>query len=235
MELIMRFLFLIITIFAFVNASVAIGVIEKAQGRVKVKSDGSIKKRKVKTGSKIMYGDLILTSKRGSAVIHLEDGSNVVLSANSSIYFKSQTDAEQKSGKIYYKMASRDAKHALKIKTKFAIIGIKGTTFVIDSSKNGAVSLKEGLIGVSSIAEEFNLYRAKVLDEFASYMAQENAEFQQFQKDSGYEPPVKVKEFDLPAHKHLTFGIDRVNEDDWNEEDDETFSVFESILSGTHR
>jgi pyruvate/2-oxoglutarate dehydrogenase complex dihydrolipoamide acyltransferase (E2) component len=230
MEFSMRIFLVIIAIFALANASIGIGVVEKAQGRVKVKSDGSIKKHKVKKGSKIKYGDLIITSKKASAVIHLLDGSNLVLAPSSSIYFKSQTDAEQKSGKIYYKMASRDAKNALKIKTQFAIIGIKGTTFVIDSSKKG-VSLKEGLIGVSSIEKEFNLYRKKVLDEFASYMAQEAAEFQKFQKDSGYEPPVKVKAFDLPAGKRLTFGADRVNEDDWNEEDDATFSVFESILS----
>ncbi|SFV74659.1 hypothetical protein MNB_SM-3-550 [hydrothermal vent metagenome] len=231
----MRLFLAIIAIFAFINASASIGIVKDVNGRVKLKKHDSIKKIRVKVGTEIDYGDLVVTAKKATAVLHLKDGSNIVLAPNSSIYFGSYTSAEQKSGKIYYKMSSRDAKHALKIKTQFAIIGIKGTTFVINEEKNALV-LKEGLIGVESIKGEFNLYRKKVLDEFKSYMAKEMQGFAKFEKDSGYEPPIKTKSFDLTAGKRVIFGADnRVNEDFLDTEDKKTFSIFESILKRHYR
>ena len=231
----MKLFSIIIALFAFVNLSASVGIVKDIDGRVKVQHQDSIKKVKVKVGFEIQKGDLIITSKRATAVLQLKDGSDVVLAPNSSIHFKSITDVEQKEGKAYYHITSRDAKNSLGIKTPFAIIGIKGTTFVIDAAKNGSVSLKEGLIGVSSIEKEFNLYKKKVLDEFAQYQAQQMGEFAKFQKDAGYEPPIKTKSFDLPAGKRISFNGLRVNEDDWNVEDDDTFSVFESILAKTRR
>ena len=47
----------------------------------------------------------------------------------------------------------------VKIKTPFTIIGIKGTTFIVNATKDSSVTLKEGL------------YRQKVKAEFESYIS----------------------------------------------------------------
>jgi len=218
-------------IFSIASASNIVGSVEKLKGNVKVKSEGSIKKSKVKAGLEIKAGDLIITSKSASAKIKLKDGSAVVLDESSSILFNSTYNAEQNGGKIYYKISSRDAKNSLKIKTPFAIIGIKGTTFIINATKDASVSLKEGLIGVASIKEEFELYRKEVQKQFEDFMAQRQAaydEYKQVQKPGFVE---KTKEFDLKEKRTVSFDGNKASEREWTKEDDEEFKYFEELMS----
>lgn len=230
----MRLLFTSIFVLIFMSSSLVaaiIGSVEQLKGNVKVKSEGSIKKSRVKAGLEIKSGDMIITYSRASAVLKLVDGSQIILDAKSTIHFKTETDTEQLEGKIYYKITSKSAKNALNIKTPFAIIGIKGTTFVISATENQAVTLKEGLIGVKSIKEEFELYRKAVEAEFNQYIADQMSEFEKFKsKQNRYAPPIKTKEFDLQAGNRISFNDKRVNEDEWNKDDDAEFSYFESLL-----
>ena len=220
-----------IAFFTFANASAGVGSVLQLKGNVKVKSEGSLKKSKIKSGFEIKAGDLISTSRKSSAVIKLSDGSNVVLDASSSVHFGSGTSVDQKSGKIYYKITSRDARNSLKVKTPFAIIGIKGTTFVVNATENASVTLKEGLIGVASIKEEFNLYRKKMEEEFNKFKSDMNADFEKFKSaQSGYLPPVKTKSFDLKEGNRISFSGQKVHEDAWNKDDDAEFSHFEALM-----
>ncbi|MBT5934629.1 FecR domain-containing protein [Sulfurimonas sp.] len=226
------FVSIFISIMTLLNASGIIGNVGKISGIVKVKSDGSIKKSKVYVGFDVKAGDLITTSKKASAVISLSDGSSLVLDASSSVHFKSLQDTEQTSGKVYYKITSRNAKNTLKVKTPFAIIGIKGTTFVVDAGENGSVTLKEGLIGITSIKEEFNLYRKAVEAEFNNYTQGQMSEFEKFKNaQNKYAEPIKTKEFDLKAGNRVSFGENSVNEDAWSKEDDDEFSHFEALIN----
>ena len=227
------FLVLILSvIFGIVSASDIVGSVEKLKGNVKVKSEGSIRKSKVKAGLEIKAGDLIITSKSAFAEIKLKDGSEVVLDESSSILFSSAYNAEQNDGKIYYQISSRSAKNSLKIKTPFAIIGIKGTTFIVNATKDASsVALKEGLIGVASIKEEFELYRKEVKKQFEDFMAQQQAaydEYKQVQRPGFVE---KTKEFDLHQKRTVSFDGNKASEREWTKEDDEEFKYFEELMS----
>lgn len=220
------------SLFSVLLAAATIGNVEKVVGSVKVKSEGSFKKSKIGSGHQLKEGDLVSTSKSGSAVINLTDGSSVVLSASSSIHFPALSSAEQVEGKIYYKITSRDAKNALKVKTPFAIIGIKGTTFVInsDEGKEG-VALKEGLIGVQSLKEEFALYRKEVLAQYNAYVSEQMSEFEKY-KNGGKKPePEMTKQFDLKAGNVISFNGNEVKESAWNEKDDAEFAAFEKMIT----
>ena len=113
------FISILISFLSIASASSVIGFVQKVDGNVKVKSEGSLKKSKVKVGFEIQSGDMITTSKKGSVVLKLVDASVIVLDSSSNIYFKTPSDAEQTEGSVYYKITSRNAKHALKIKTPF--------------------------------------------------------------------------------------------------------------------
>ena len=226
------FLVLLLSVlFGVVSASSVVGSIEKLKGNVKVKSEDSIRKSKVKVGLEVKAGDLIITSRNAFAEIKLKDGSQVVLDESSSIIFNSAYSAEQNGGKIYYKISSRDAKNSLKIKTPFAIIGIKGTTFIINATKDASVSLKEGLIGVQSIKEEFELYRKEVQKQFEDFMAQQQAaydEYKQVQRPGFVE---KTKEFDLKEKRSVSFDGNKASEREWTKADDEEFKYFQELMS----
>jgi len=219
--------------FTLANAVVAIvGSVEKFEGNVRVTNEGSIKKSKVTAGHKIQAGDLITTAKEASVIIKLTDGSSVVLDASSSVHFTSDNAIEQQDGKIFYKITSRDAKNSLKIKTPFAIIGIKGTTFVVNATENASVTLKEGLIGIQSIKEEFELYRKKVQEEFNNYVSDQQSEFEKYKNaQNKYAVAESTKEFDLEAGNRVSFSGQKVNEDAWNKEDDAEFERFEKLIN----
>ena len=225
------FSLILMAVFTVVNASSVIGLVQKVNGNVKVKNEGSFKKSKLRDGLEIKSGDLITTSKKGTAILKLVDGSILALDVSSSIHFKTPSDAEQTVGKIFYKITSRDAKNSLKIKTPFAIIGIKGTTFIIDAKKDGSVLLKEGLIGLTSIKEEFELYRKKVQEEFNSFISNQQSEFEKYKNEQNkYAVAELRKEFDLEAGNRISFDGNKVNEDAWNEEDDAEFERFKKML-----
>lgn len=227
------FITLILAFFTLLQASAVVGSVEKVEGSVKVKSEGSIKKSKLKVGLKIKEGDLVTTSKKGKTVIKLKDGSNIVLDISSSVHFAKNNEIDQKGGKIFYNITSRDAKNSLKVKTPFAIIGIKGTTFVVNTNKgNQSVALKEGKIGVTSITERFNLYRKEVLAKYNEYVNQQMEGFDKFRGIEKPKPEV-TKEFDLEAGNVITFEGNTVKESAWSDSDDSEFGDFESMTGGS--
>ena len=223
-------LFIFIAFFSYASASSIIGSVKLVKGNVKVKSENSFKKSKLSVGFEVKSGDLITTSKKATAVIKLLDGSTLVLDESSTLHFNSSNIVEQQDGKIYYKITSRDAKNSLSIKTPFAIIGIKGTTFIIDAGEKDSVKLKEGLIGVQSIKEEFELYREEVKKQFNDFMAQQQAAFEDYKhvQDPGFAE--KTKEFDLQAGKTISFNGQKVNEKSWTKEDEAEFEAFEKLM-----
>ncbi len=229
----MKLLFIpiFIALFTLLNASSVIGVVKKVDGSVKVTHKGSFKKSNVKDGLEIQVGDLFTTSKKSTAVIKLVDGSILALDSSSTLNFASDKDAEQTSGKIFYKITSRNAKNSLKIKTPFAIIGIKGTTFVVNASEESSVTLKEGLIGVKSIKEEFELYRKNVQAQFNNFMKEQNSAFEKFKQVQNPGFAEITKEFDLKAGNRISFDGNKVNEKDLDKEDDKEFSYFEKLVN----
>ena len=227
------FITLILAFFTLLSASAVIGNVEKVDGSVKVKNEGSIKKSKVKVGQKIKEGDLVTTSKKGKTVIKLVDGSSVILDISSSVHFAANNEINQKGGKIFYNITSRDAKNSLKVKTPFAIIGIKGTTFVVNANEGKqSVALKEGKIGVASITEEFNLYRKEVLAQYNAYVNEQMAGFDKFRGIEKPKPEV-TKEFDLEAGNVISFEGNTVKESAWSDSDDSEFGDFESMVGGS--
>jgi len=224
-------IFLLSMAFCFASADIIIGNVEKVKGRVKVKSEVSIKKVRIKSGFNISKGDMIITSKGGFAKIKLKDSSEIVLDENSVISFSSIHDAKQECGKIYYKITSRDAKNSLKIKTSFAIIGIKGTTFIIDATKNPSFYLKEGIVGIQSIKEEFELYRKEVQQEFENFMAQQYKAYEEYKQVQRPGFAEKTKSFDLHGGKTISFDGNKAIENGWSKKDDEEFEYFEDIVN----
>ena len=224
------FLPVFISLFTLLNASSVIGLVQKVDGSVKVTHQGSFKKSNVEAGLEISVGDMFTTSKKATAVLKLVDDSILALDASSTLNFTTDKNAEQTSGKIFYKITSRNAKNSLKIKTPFAIIGIKGTTFVINASDNSSIALKEGVIGVKSIKEEFELYRKDVQQQFNNFIQEQNSAFEEFKQVQNPGFAEITKEFDLQAGNRISFDGNKVNEKDLNKDDDKEFRYFEKLI-----
>ncbi|MDD5157565.1 FecR family protein [Sulfurimonas sp.] len=225
------FISVLMVVFTTLSASSVVGTVVKVEGVVKVKGENSIKSGNIKLGAEIKKGDLLTSFKSSNAVLKLVDGSMLVLGVNSAILFATDSSVEQKSGKIYYKITSRDAGNSIKVKTPFAIIGIKGTTFMVDATENASVVLKEGLIGVTSIKEEFELYRKGVQKQFDDFVNQKEADFKKFKDEQTKGVAEITKEFDLQAGNSISFSKNVVNEKAISKENDEELAYFEQIIN----
>lgn len=237
MRLIMFLLFSSMLSFAMsadkadINTTKSIGVIENLKGSVKVTKEGSIKKLSAKKGMKIQKGDLITTASTATALLKLIDGSSVILDNSSSIHFINTKKVEQTTGSIYYKITSRSAKNSLSVKTPFAIIGIKGTTFIVNSEDDDkSVALKEGKIGIASIKEEFELYRKKVQEEFTKYKDQQQAAYEQYLREMSGQKAEMVKEFELYSGNKVVFDDQKVVESEFSDDTNASFEHFDDIL-----
>lgn len=229
------FISILIAVFTVLGASSVVGVVEKVDGIVKIKNEASLKSISAKAGTEITSGDLITTLKNSDAVLKLSDGSVLALDSSSAIVFTANAGAEQKLGKIYYKITSRDATNSLKVKTPFAIIGIKGTTFVVDATENASVILKEGLIGITSIKEEFELYRKGVQKQFDDYVNQKEADFKKFKDEQTKSVAEITKEFDLQAGNSVSFSKNVVSEKSLSMENNEEFVYFEKLIDSVKK
>lgn len=225
------FLMLMIASFSYIYAGV-IGSVEELQGKVKVKVSNSIKKVNVEKGYELQEGDILSTYKDSYAKILLADNSLLVLDADSMVHFSSVSDLQQKCGRVYYKITSKKAKNSLKVKTDFAIIGIKGTTFIVKASEDKEVLLQEGVVGINSIKEEFELYRKKINREFDDYKSKQMQGFQEYKSAySGYEKVINTKSFDLQKQNKLRFDDNVVKEDSFEKDDYQEFKYFEKLIN----
>ena len=208
-----------------------VGEIDGLNGVAKVSRDGSVKKVNATKGMKLLKGDLLTTTSTASALLKLIDGSKVVLDRSSSIYFESINKAEQKSGSVYYKITSRSAGNSLDVKTPFAIIGIKGTTFIVNSEKNdNSIALQEGKIGISSMKEEFELYRKKVLEEYDNYKNQQQAAYEAYLRELTGDKPELLKSFDLKAGNKVSFDNKKVVESSFDQDTNASFGHFDELV-----
>ena len=182
-----------------------VAVLEHFDGVVKVLPQGSIRRSKATQNLVLYNGDMVLSYRNAHAIIVLNDGSKVVLDESASIRF-SQNEVTQKEGAAYYEIHHRNAKNALKVKTEFAIIGIKGTTFIVNANTDEAsVALKEGLIEVKSPMEQYKLYRDKVLSEFEAYQNKQKEGFEAYKKSQNEKVLSYVNAFELEPEKVVRF------------------------------
>ena len=232
--------FLILLFSLQLSASTIVGTVESLHGSIKLKHENSIVKVHVKKGSEILAGDLLTSSKNASVQIKLTDNSKLLLDELSTIHFTSVYAAEQSKGNILYTITSRDAKHSLKVKTPFGVIGIKGTIFIVNATQTQSLMLKEGLVGITSINEEFELYRKKIDAEFNSFKAKGDAamkqqlndfeKFKKMQDGALYEKPQITKEFDLKAGNSVFFNTNKVKEHAFGKDEKSAFAHFTSLM-----
>jgi len=186
-----------------------IGTLTYTDGIVKVKHLHSIVKKSLKTGDKIETGDKILTYN-SLATIKLKDSSILKLNQYSTIKFGKKIT--QENGEVYYHI-SKQKHNLIQVATNFTTIGVKGTTFVVDSNKTKAVSLKKGVVSLTAPKGKYEIHKKRKLSEFELYQLQMNSEFNEYKKQLYKEFIEYKKSFDLKENNTVTFNGNKVYED----------------------
>ncbi len=131
-----------------------LGEIIKIKGRVEIIRNGQFIGKKARIGDALYKGDLVRTKRRSKAVIKLIDGSLIRLDQRSRLEIEgidrnSGTNLNMPRGKVLFKVAKMRAKGKFKVRTPNAIIGVKGTTFLVNVSVlQTTVMVFEGVVGL---------------------------------------------------------------------------------------
>jgi len=182
-----------------------VATIVKIEGKAKILPVYSIKKHTAKIGEGLLKGDKLITYADTKVLIKLLDDSKIVLNENVEMILSSDSSIAQESGEVYYKINKRSKRLGLRVETPFSIIGIKGTEFIVNFEKQGQVALNEGLVGITSPGESFELYQEKELSDFEKYQREQDEGFEAYKRETEDRIAAYVQSFDLQANKMLTF------------------------------
>lgn len=214
------------------------GRVVKTVGDVKVRTSEGNEQAPAKTNNLIKTEDTVVTGKNSRAVVQFNDGSMAVLDQSSSLLIEKTEWLSQIGGKIYFAFKKIFGKKPRKVKTSFVTLGIRGTSFIVDSDEGDeAVALQEGLLNVESPGDDFELHKKKPADDdFASFMQQQQAEankindeFDEYKKQVQEEFVEYVKEFTLQPNKKISFNGNRVDETELDENSKSDFSRLEEF------
>jgi len=230
----MRFKDLTLTVFAGLfgiltaSGSPAGELIEvvKSEGSVEVRQQDQQAGADAETRSVLSTKYILVTGRDGRAVVRVGQSGYVVVERNSTIEInKSGNHANlfrQVTGMIFYAMNSIRGKlrPPIKIRTNVAIIGIRGTRFLVaDLQDRKEIGVRKGSISVTSPGEEFEIHRKAQEDEFAAFKKEaqdaidrEKREFSEYQAENEREFIEYKREFGLAADRMATFDGRRVTE-----------------------
>jgi hypothetical protein len=180
--------------------------------------------------------DTIITHKGGKAVVQFTDGALSVLDEKSSLRIEKISWMSHLGGKIYFTFRKVFG-GSRKVKSKFATIGIRGTTFIVYGDEEGeGVALQEGELEVESPGEAYEIHKQKVVDEFEAFKQQARGrqaalqdEYADYRKQTMKEFVEYKKSFTLASNRVIRFDDNRVDETEMGEETKAEFDDFEAI------
>ena len=142
-------------------------------------------------------------------MVAFRDDSRVALDADTKLRLKREGTVGQSQGQAYYEVADRGAE-GFRVRTGFAVIGVKGTRFLVrdhgkGSSGGQAVAMRDGRVGVEALKGEFELYKRRQRAAFERFKQRRRQEFEAFKQQRREEFVGRVKSFELDDGRAVTF------------------------------
>jgi len=212
------------------------GRILKVKGEVHIVDDKGERRKLEESRFLVREMDTIITTENGTAVVRFNDGSMSVMSEKSRLRVEKTSWLSHLGGKIYFTFRKVFGEPR-RVRTRFATIGVRGTTFIVtDSDDEQGVALKEGQVDVASPEGAFEIHRQQQADEFEAFkqdMAQQRQqmedEFARYRQQTLQEFVEYKEQFTLQANRVIRFDGKRVDETEMTQQDKQQFESFEAI------
>jgi hypothetical protein len=181
------------------------GNIERFEGKVILYPFGSVKGKPAANNLNFNVKDSIRTFQKSIAFLKFIDDSKIVLEENSILYVRDITNLNVKKGKVVFEIQKQGNKEGVKIATKTAIIGVKGTKFLLSVNNDEInVVLKEGEISVKAVKGDFKRYVKKEEEDFDKFVKDTKESYEDYKKKMQEEFVEFVKEFTMKDEMAVT-------------------------------
>lgn len=186
-------------------------------------------------GYEISGNSEIRTGDKQKIAVKTMQGDTLIAGENSSIKLVKPGFFQQLFGKIYYFISKRSREDRVRVQTTTATIGVRGTTFVVDSAgddqKQETVSLQQGQLNFESNDDEyFKLYQLRELDEFELFKRQMQTEFDAYKTELEEEFVAYKKSIQLDQGFALKFDGKKVVKLPLDENSNKQFEEFEAFI-----
>ena len=228
--------FILLLIFEGVSADEFRGKVLKAIGEVHIVDEQGMHHTPEESKFLVRETDTIITAEGGSAVVRFNDGALSVLAEKSSLRVDKNSWFSHLGGRIYFTF-KKILGEPRRVKSSFATLGIRGTTFIVyDETGAQGVALEEGLLQIDSPGPAFEIHRAQESEAFEAYR-QQTREQQDVMRQQFDDYRQQVQEafvayktsFTLQSNRMLRFDGVRVDESILDENVKAEFDEFEAI------
>lgn len=208
----------------------SIARLRRVEGTVLLLAPGSIRRERIAENHIIYEKDIVMTQSRSSATLEVVDGSRIVLAERARLEARAAEQFFQQEGIAYFDVSRRTGETRFAVDTKFAMIGVKGTEFIVNAEPfSGRIALNEGEIEIiNPNDEEYAITERQPLS-YEDFARQRMQDFSSYKKKIVEEFTEYKKSFSLEAGKRLIFNGNRVQQDDLEGEDSALFERFRRL------
>ncbi|GAA3912102.1 FecR family protein [Litoribacillus peritrichatus] len=208
--------------------NLVVGEIRELSGKAILNKQGEARGASASVGDALKAQDVLRTKRNSNAVIQLIDGSTVLLQEKSSIHLKGLQSLSLEEGTVLFDIRKRGNSKGLRVSTKTAVIGVKGTQFLVkDENDQVDVYLNKGRVEVNPVEGSFKHYKAVTSDSFDEYSKQMMSQFEEEKQkmrqgiaDMKREFVEYLKSFDMEAGTAVSISGDELTSypmpDDYN-------------------
>lgn len=227
---------IVIVVSVSIDADTIRGELIKVEGEVNVVDVHGVRHSVERYGLVVRELDTIETATGSKAVVRFTDGSLSIMDQASRIRVEKAGWLSHLGGKIYFtfKKVFGDSRQ---VKTRFATLGIRGTTFIVTDDDSGqSVALAEGLLDIQTSGAAFEIHRQHQLDQFRAYKQQAQqqqqatqSEFDDYKKQLNRDFIEYKTSFSLQPNHIVRFDGNRVDEGLIDDDIKAEFEYFEAI------
>ena len=204
-----------------------------AKGKVYYHENNEVRAKRVKKEPLNIYvSDILRTKKESQAFITLTDESKLVLDENSVIHFNGVKQITAEQGIVLFDIKKQGDLKGLKITTKTAVIGIKGTQFMIDTNSDSLkLYMKEGVVNVKAINEGTFEHHIKEKPSYKDYLKEMFTSFSEYKKKQQEEFVEFVKSIDVPKNKAISINGNKLEDIEIPDNVQEQFKLLDKMIS----
>jgi len=193
-------------------------------------------------GRSLQFGDRVIVPEGAWARLAYPDGSRVLLKERTELLLEEEKLVSLAKGRAFFRMLFQKMGR-FSVRQGNAVIGIKGTTFLVDTSGSKTeVFMKEGRVEVLAVKGQFKRYKRSIMDEFEKYreegvraLEEESAAFEEYKRQMEKEFIEYVKAFEIEAGRGVSIDGTEVRDVKIPESVMDEFRRFEESLDGAIR
>jgi hypothetical protein len=192
---------------------------------------------------RLRVGTTVKTGAASRLLLRFKNGDQMALGPQSRLTLQPQKIIEHHRGEAFFRSAAQKVRslsdRSFQIRTPTAVIGIRGTEFIVDVAQKEAILLREGALHLTPKSGRFELYKEQAAEgvaqkkrAFEAYRTQMQKAFRAHKAEVQYAFEAYVQSVSLKPMRRISLEGGRAYEGALAKEELARFEAFDAFLQG---